>query len=136
LTTAINETKVNLANMGATVPLAMNAPSYMAPPPAYCMTANLPLSMYYYTTLPVIFNGSNLNTYDDSRMFANSLYKPAPAATPANTAKVSWLGYSGINQTFTTVFAGSFKPNHSELYPIYINQINASAGVLTQDYGY
>jgi hypothetical protein len=136
LTDAIAETKVNLANMGAAVPLAMNAPSYMAPPPAYCMTANLPLSMYYYTTLPAIVNGSNLNQYDDSRMFANSLYKPAPVATPVNTAKVSWLGFSGINDTFTSVFAGSFKPNHSELYPIFSNQINASAGILTQDYGY
>jgi hypothetical protein len=136
LTTAIAETKVNLANMGATVPVAMNPPSYMAPPPAYCMTANLPLSMYYWTTLPAIFNGSNLNTYDDSRMFANSLYKTAPTTTPANTTKVSWIGYTGINSTFTTVFAGSFKTNHSELYPIYINQITASAGVLTQDYGY
>jgi starch-binding outer membrane protein, SusD/RagB family len=136
LSTAIAETKVNLANMGATVPLPMNPPSYMAPPPSYCMSSTLPLSLYYWTTLPTIFNGSNVNTYDDSRMFANSLYKPAPTTTPANTAKVSWLGYSGINSTFTTVFAGSYKPNHSELYPIYINQINASAGVLTQDYGY
>lgn len=136
LATAIAETKVNLANLGATVPVAMNPPSYMASPAPYCLTNTLPLAMYYYTTLPAVFNGSNLNTYDDSRMFANSLYKPSPTATPANTAKVSWIGYSGINTTFTTVFAGSFKVNHSELYPIYINQINASAGVLTQDYGY
>jgi hypothetical protein len=136
LTTAINETKANLARMGTATPLPMNPPSYMASPPAYCISATLPVALYYWTTLPVIYNGSNLNTYDDSRMFANSLYKTAPTATPANTAKVSWMGYSGINTTFTTVFAGSFVPNHSELYPIYINQINASAGVLTQDYGY
>jgi hypothetical protein len=136
LATAIAETKVNLANMGATVPLAMNAPSYMAPPPSYCLTSTLPQSMYYWNTLPAVFNGSTLNTYDDSRIFANSLYKAAPVATPANTTKVSWIGYTGINSTFTTVFAGSFKANHSELYPIYVNQITASAGALTQDYGY
>ncbi|PTQ95517.1 putative outer membrane starch-binding protein [Mucilaginibacter yixingensis] len=136
LTTAINETKNNLANFGATTQLPMAAPSYMAPPPSYSMTGTLPTSLYYWTTLPTVFNGSNLNTYDDSRMFANSVYKPAPTATPANTAKVSWISYSGINSTFTTVFASSFKTNHSELYPIYINQINASGGVLTQDYGY
>jgi hypothetical protein len=136
LSTAIAETKVNLANLGATTQAPIVAPSYMAPPPAYSMTGNLPTSMYYWTTLPVVFNGSNLNTYDDSRMFANSLYKPAPTATPANTTKVSWITYTGINSTFTTVFANSFKTNHSELYPIYINQINASGGLLTQDYGY
>jgi hypothetical protein len=136
LTTAINETKVNLANLGAATQLPIVAPSYMAPPPAYSMTGNLPIAMYYYNTLPVVVNGSNLNTYDDSRMFANSLYKVAPVATPANTTKVSWITYTGINSTFTTVFASSFKPNHSELYPIYVNQITSSSGILTQDYGY
>lgn len=136
LTRAITETKTNLANLGAATQSPIVAPSYMAPPPSYSMTGTLPKSMYYWTTLPTPFNGSTLNTYDDSRMFANSLYKPSPTATPANTALVNWISYSGINSTFTTVFASSFKPNQNELYPIYINQINASKGVLTQDYGY
>ncbi|EHQ30778.1 RagB/SusD family nutrient uptake outer membrane protein [Mucilaginibacter paludis] len=139
LTAAIAETKVNLANMGAAVPLAMNAPSYMASPAPYCLSATLPQFMYYWTTLPTVYNGSNLNTYDDSRIWANSLYKPAPTTTPANTTKVNWVGVqgtSGFNAVYTNLFAFAFKPNHSELYPIYINQINASAGVLTQDYNY
>ena len=89
--------------------------------------------------MPVVFNGSNLNTYDDSRIWANSLYKPAPTTTPANTTKVSWMGVqgtSGFNTVYTSLFAFAFKANHSELYPIYINQITASAGILSQDYGY
>lgn len=136
LTKAINETKVNLANLGAATQLPIVASTYMAPPPSYSMTGNLPKSMYYWTTLPTVFNGSNINTYDDSRMFANSLYKPSPATAPANTTAVNWVSFNGINTTFTTVFASSFKPNQNELYPIYINQITASKGILTQDYGY
>jgi len=126
LETAINETKVNLANMGATVPLAMNAPSYMAPPPAYCLIDSLPKSMYYF----------NNTTADDSKIWANSLYRPAPAATPTGTTKVSWVGYSGFNTTYTSLFAFAFKKNHSELYPLYSSTLTASSGALTQDYGY
>jgi hypothetical protein len=126
LATAIAETRANLANMGATVPLPMNAPSYMAPPPAYCMSASLPLFMYYF----------NNATADNSAIWANSLYVPAPATTPAGTTKVNWIGYSGINSTYTTLFAFAFKTNHSELYPLFSSTITASSGVLTQDYGY
>lgn len=126
LSTAIAETKVNLANIGATVPLPIKAPSYMASPPAYCLSATLPLFMYYY----------NNTTADDSKIWANSLYKPAPATVPVGTTRVNWFGYTAINTTYTSLFAFAFKTNHSELYPIYINQINASSGVLTQDYGY
>lgn len=126
LTTALAETKANLGKMGATVPLAMVAPSYMASPPVYSLTSELPIAMYYF----------NATEADDSKIWANSLYKPASATTPAGTTKVLWVGSSNFNPTYTNLFAFAFKANHSELFPIYINVINASGGVLTQDYGY
>ncbi|MDB5112061.1 MAG: hypothetical protein JWR67_3175 [Mucilaginibacter sp.] len=130
LSTAIAETKVNLANMGNATPVAMNPPSYMASPPAYCLVSTLPKFMYYINT----------STADNSAIWANSLYKPAPAATPAGTTKVNWVGFasgtSNFNTTYTNLFAFAFKTNHSELYPLYSTTISASSGVLTQDYGY
>jgi starch-binding outer membrane protein, SusD/RagB family len=124
IATAITETKANLVNMAAGT--AMTAPSYMAAPPSYCLSANLPKFMYY----------SNTATADNSDIWANSLYTPAPATTPAGTTRVSWNAYSGITTTFVNEWAASFKPNHAEILPIYINVISASKGVLTQDYGY
>lgn len=130
LTTALAETRANLAIMGAVAPGALNAPSYMASPAPYCLTNTLPLFMYYFNT----------TTADDSKIWANSLYKTAPATAPTGTTKVGWLGIQGttssFNAIYTNLFAFAFKPNHSELYPIYVNQITASAGILTQDYGY
>lgn len=147
LTAAITETKANLANMGASTPIAMTPPSYMASPPAYCMSATLPKTMYYYaystgddiTNLPVTA-GSTTTT----SLFANSLYKAAPSTAPTDitvttsktaTAKVSWLGYSGINGSFTNIFAYAFKTNHSELLPLHTSTLAANYA-LTQDYGY
>ncbi len=124
ISTMIPEIKANLANMANGLP--MNAPSYMAAPPAYCLSASLPKFMYYSLTA----------TADNSAIWANSLYMPEPATLPVNTARVSWVAYSGITTTFTNEWANSFKPNHAELLPIYINVISASKGVLTQDYGY
>lgn len=125
LTAAINETKTNLANMGAATPLAFTPFSYMAPPPSYCLTTTLPKSMYYITN----------STADDSKIWANSLYKAAPTATPTGTTKVSWVGYSGINSSFTTIFAYAFKPNHSELLPYQVATISADFNI-KQNYGY
>lgn len=125
LTAAINETKANLANMGTSTPVAMAPFSYMAAPPAYSMVATLPKSMYYITT----------STADDAGIWKNSLYKPAPTSTPTGTGKVSWVGYSGINSSFTTVFAYAFKTNHSELLPLASSTLNYNYA-LTQDYGY
>jgi len=123
LTAAITETKANLANMGAGT--AMVPFSYMASPPAYCLTANLPKSMYYTTTTTAL----------NYTIFVNSLYKPAPTATPKGTTKVSWIAYSGIGTTFTTVFAYAFKTNHSELLPYSISSIQADDNI-KQNYGY
>ena len=125
LSAAVTETKANLANMGAATPLAMVPFSYMASPPAYCLTTTLPKSMYYFTT----------TTADDSKIWANSLYKPAPTTTPTGTTKVSWIGYSGIGTTFTTVWAYAFKPNHSELLPYQVATLSADYNIV-QNYGY
>ncbi len=126
LQTALNETRINLGNLGNATPVAMNAPSYMASPAAYCLVSSLPQFMYYFNT----------TSADDSRIWANSLYKPASSTVPAGTTRVPWVGYNQINPVYTSLFAFAFQPNKSELYPIYINVINASSGVLTQDYGY
>lgn len=124
ISTVITEVKANLANMA--VGNAMTPPSYMAPPPSYCLSANLPRFMYYNLTA----------TADNSGIWVNSLYSPEPATIPTGTARVSWLAYSGITTTFVNEWANSFKANHAELLPIYINVISASKGALTQDYGY
>jgi hypothetical protein len=126
LATAISETRANLANMGATVPVAITPFSYMASPPAYCLVSTLPQFMY----------SINTSTADDSKIWANSLYKPSPTTTPTGTTKLGWLGYSGINANFTSLFAFAFKPNHSEIYPIAQSIIQASNGTLKNDYGY
>jgi len=125
LATVVTETRANLVNMGLATPVPMNPPSYMTAPPAYCLSTTLPKTMYYSLT----------TTADDSKIWVNSLYKVAPTATPAGTAKVSWVGYSGISGTFTE-WAGSFKPNHSEIFPIASGIVAASRGAFTNDYGY
>jgi hypothetical protein len=125
LTTALNETRVNLGNLGNTTQTAMVAPTYMAPPPAYCLTATLPKSMY----------SINTSTADDSKIWINSLYKPAPTATPTGTTKVAWVANSAINSSFTTLFAYKFQTNHSELLPLHTSTLTANYA-LTQDYGY
>jgi len=125
LATAITETRANLGNLGTATPLAITPPSYMAPPPWYCLGSNLPKTMYYYTN----------TTADDSKIWANSYYHPAPAAAPAGTAKVNWVGASTINTTFTTIFAYAFKANHNELLPLATATLTANSA-LTQDYGY
>lgn len=150
LTTAINETKVNLANMGAATPVALNAPSYMAPPPTYCMVSTLPKSMYYNSNFkgddqsytPTSVSGATPGT----GLWANSLYTVAPTTAPVDktiagnttvkATKVSWVGYSGINTSFTNIFAYAFKTNHSELLPYYYSTLAANPALGTNDYGY
>jgi hypothetical protein len=127
IATAITETRANLTNLAAGT--AMTAPGYMAPPPSYTLTANLPRFMYYYTS----------TTADNSGIWANSFYEREPAVAPSGTTsstRVNWVASSGITTTFVNEWAASFKSNHSEILPIYTNIISASKGVLTQDYGY
>ncbi len=112
LATAIAETKANLLKMGANQSI-VNA-SYMLPYPAYSLTTTLPTSMYYFSS----------TTSDDSNMgglFANSLYKTAPVATPTGTTKINWEGTT-LTAAGTTSpygrFATNFTTGKSELLPI------------------
>lgn len=81
---------------------------------------NLPLSMYYKSASPDV-------------IFSNSLYAPAPTATPVGYTKVAWI--SSITAAWITNFAQYFKPNHSELLPLPQSVIESNPK-LTQDYGY
>lgn len=125
LSTCVTETRANLVKLASGE--AMVSPTYMAPPPAYSLTANLPKFLYYNTLT---------STGDNASIFVNSLYEPAPVTTPVGTSRVNWVASSGITTTFVNEWAIAFKPNHSEIYPIYVNIISASKGVLTQDYDY
>jgi hypothetical protein len=69
--------------------------------------ANLPQSMYYFTTA----------TGDDKSIWSNSLYNPAPSATPSGTTKIVWMS-SAINTTALSRFATGFTTGKSELLPI------------------
>jgi len=69
--------------------------------------ANLPQSMYYFTTA----------TGDDKSIWSNSLYKPAPSATPTGTTKIVWMS-SAINTVAISRFATGFRTGKSELLPI------------------
>lgn len=86
--------------------------------------ANLPKSMYYYKTA----------IGDDYTIWANSLYKPAPSTTPANTSKITWVS-SAIATTTLGRFATGFTPNKSELLPIPQPARDANYN-LTQNPGY
>jgi hypothetical protein len=69
--------------------------------------ANLPQSMYYFTTA----------TGDDKSIWSNSLYTAAPSATPAGTTKIVWMS-SAINSVAISRFATGFTTGKSELLPI------------------
>ena len=108
LETAINETKANLLRMANSQ--AMVNPTYMSDLPPYCLSATLPTSMY----------AINNTTSDDNNiggLWANSLYKPAPAATPAGTTKITWIG-AAVNTTALARYASGFASGKSELFPL------------------
>ncbi|MNL39336.1 SusD family protein [compost metagenome] len=81
---------------------------------------NLPQSMYYKSASTEV-------------IFSNSLYAPAPAATPVGYTKVAWV--SSITAAWITNFAQYFKPNHSELLPLPQSVVESNPK-LKQDYGY
>lgn len=105
LATALAETKTNLAKLATAA--AMTPPTYMAPPPTYAISNNLPVSMLFRTNL----------TNDDVTLWANSFYFPAPSGSPSGTTRLAWL-----NATISTAnlarFATGFTPGRSELFPI------------------
>ncbi len=86
--------------------------------------ANLPQSMFYTTGQQTI-------------VYSNSLYAPAPSSTPAGTTKIAWV--SAITNTGTVPYidfvAKYFTPNHSELLPIPQPSLDANP-LLTQNPGY
>ena len=91
LGTKINATKTALANLQARTGVY----------------ANFPTSMYY----------KNGTVADDGAVWANSLYAPAPSATPAGTTKISWIGTS-INTTILARYAIGYTDAKSELLPL------------------
>jgi hypothetical protein len=102
------ETKANLDKMAA-----MEAPY-----------DNLPTTMYYYP------NSDPANYID----WASSFYYPAPAYSPAGSKSITWIS-NKVNQGNFSYYAEGFKENHSELFPIPQQSIDANPN-LTQDYGY
>jgi hypothetical protein len=122
IATALAETKINLKKLSDT--LAMAPVTYMLQPPSYSVTNTLPVSMYFKNNL----------TVDDVTLWANSFFKPAPAATPAGTTKVAWIS-SNINTVSLSRFATGFTPGRSELFPIPQTARDANYN-LTQNPGY
>ena len=86
--------------------------------------ANLPQSMYYFTTA----------TGDDKSIWSNSLYTAAPSATPAGTTKIVWMS-SAINTTAISRFATGFVTGKSELLPFPQPVLDANIN-LKQNPGY
>ncbi|MEO7531299.1 MAG: RagB/SusD family nutrient uptake outer membrane protein, partial [Sediminibacterium sp.] len=135
LGTALAETKANLANFAAGT--AMVAPSYMAPPPAYTLSANLPQSMYFYL---------NANSFD-GQIWANSFYTPAPAVAPLDVSvtplapiiaanKVVWYKNANITTTYVNFLGFGFVSGKSELYPLPQASIDANFNLKPQNPGY
>jgi hypothetical protein len=129
LGTALAESKANMIKMSTLT--SMVNPSYMAGYPSYCLSTTLPISMYYFTT----------TTSDNNNIggiWANSLYKTAPTATPTGTTKVTWLS-SAIAAAGTTSpvgrYATGFVTGKGELLPIPQPAIDANAN-LRQNPGY
>lgn len=108
LGTKLAETKENLNKMAA-----------MQPP-----YDNLPTVMYYYPNNDPV---SNIN-------WASSFYYPAPPTGPAGSKSITWIS-NKVNQGNFSYYAEGFKENHSELFPIPQQSIDANPN-LTQDYGY
>jgi starch-binding outer membrane protein, SusD/RagB family len=108
LGTAIAESKANMIKMSTLAPIVN--PTYMAGYPSYCISANLPIRMYFYSS-----TASDNNNIGG--LFFNSLYKTAPTATPAGTTSVNWLT-AAINTTAAARFATGFVTGKGELLPI------------------
>jgi len=144
LGTAIQQTKANIYSM-MNLSTHSNLPtSYMAAPPSYCASGTLPTSVYMYMPDSTGNPSGQGKAYDDERIWATSFYgkQPSSAVVPVNTCKVSWISSSpatataSFNTTFLSYFGTGFQASHSELFPIPQAVIDASGGVLKQEYGY
>ncbi len=129
LGTALAESKANMIKMSTLT--SMINPSYMAGYPSYSLSTTLPASMYYFSS--TVSDNSNMGG-----LFSNSLYKTAPAATPAGTTKITWLSNaiaaSGTNSPVGR-YATGFVTGKGELLPIPQPARDANAN-LTQNPGY
>jgi hypothetical protein len=151
---ALAESKANLQNFATGV--AMLAPTYMASPPAYTLTASLPGQMYYYQNSPA---ENNVPTRAGSQIWANSFYYPTPArnsglidntvtpavdltrsttlvapfnpVTPPNA--VNWFANPNVTTTYVNYYAYGFVTGKSELYPIPQAAIDANPNLKPQN---
>jgi len=127
LGTGLNEAKANMSRM-ANRTGTINF-SYMANPPAYAANIpNLPQRMYY----------RNTTTADNSTIWANSYYTPAPGSAPSGTTSINWVASNPINNDIinsSSRYAFGFTPNKSELFPIPQPARDANPN-LTQNPGY
>ena len=92
-------------------------------------------------TLPKAMFALNNSTADDSKIWFNSYYTPAPLSTPTGTAKLRWFDVNGSG-TFDVIelilkdrYAAGFTINKSELLPIPQTVLNANFN-LKQNPGY
>ncbi len=142
LGTALTETKDNIIRMAAGT--AMAVPSYMASPPAYTLTANLPKQMWFYQNMPAE-DGSLTNA--GGQIWANSWYKPTPSAAPldptngntplpSSTNRVNWYANNNLTNTYVNYFAFGFQSGKSELYPIPQAAIDANENLRPQNPNY
>ena len=130
LSIALTQSRNNLNKFA--VATAMEATTYMAPPPAYTLVNTLPDTMLLKT-------GS---TADDATIFANSFYKPRPTVTPTGTTKLAWIALptttaprNSIGTVAADRFAIGFVTGKGELLPISQTVRDANAN-LTQNPGY
>lgn len=135
LGTALAETKANLSKMATGA--AMLAPTYMAPPPAYTLTANLPKQMWFYQNALA----------ENGQIWANSFYSPAPASAPldptngniplaSGTNRVNWFANANITTTYVNYLGYGFVDGKSQLYPIPQSAIDANQNLKPQNPGY
>ena len=135
LATALAENKANLVKYAAGT--ALSPYSYMASPPAYTLTANLPKMMYFYQ--------NSLAT--DGQIWANSFYTTTPAAAPidvtitpnaaiSTTNRVNWSGNTNVTTTYVNYYGYGFTTGKSELFPIPQATIDANNNIRPQNPGY
>jgi hypothetical protein len=132
---ALAETKANLVKWAAGT--AMAAPTYMAAPPAYTLTANLPQFMFFYQNALAI----------DGQIWANSFYTPAPATGPLDNTvtpiapiptanRVAWFKNANVTTTYVNFLGYGFVTGKSELYPIPQASMDANSNLKPQNPGY
>ncbi|WP_121357639.1 RagB/SusD family nutrient uptake outer membrane protein [Flavisolibacter nicotianae] len=142
LSTALTETKANLQKFAAGT--AMAAPSYMAAPPDYTLTANLPKQMWFYQNMPA---ENNVPTQAGSQIWVYSFYMPTPSSTPkdptngnnsisSSSNRINWFASTNITTTYVNYYAYGFVSGKSELYPIPQASIDANANLRPQNPGY